>query len=120
MQLLLLPWSLALSLSVSGVCRSAQLAARLPRLSAASQHRTSPLVLSVVSPFDSSEPPSEAADAAADDAPAAAPTSEPAAGGDTGPLPLTEPNVEIVLETMRPYLIADGGNVALRSIEGGA
>lgn len=37
----------------------------------------------------------------------------------TGPLELTEENVELVLDDMRPYLMADGGNVALRSIEGG-
>ena len=37
----------------------------------------------------------------------------------TGPLDLTEENVELVLDRMRPYLIADGGNVALRDIDGG-
>ena len=37
----------------------------------------------------------------------------------TGPLELTEENVELVLDGMRPYLIADGGNVALRDIDGG-
>ena len=36
-----------------------------------------------------------------------------------GPLPLTPENVEAVLEEMRPYLMADGGNVALREIDGG-
>ena len=35
-----------------------------------------------------------------------------------GPLPLTPENVEAVLDEMRPYLIADGGNVALRDIDG--
>ena len=35
-----------------------------------------------------------------------------------GPLPLTEDNVEAVLDEMRPYLINDGGNVALREIDG--
>merc|ERR1740130_898249 len=35
-----------------------------------------------------------------------------------GPLPLTTENVERVLDQMRPYLIADGGNVALREIDG--
>jgi len=35
-----------------------------------------------------------------------------------GPLPLTEENVEAVLDEMRPYLINDGGNVALRDIDG--
>ncbi|KAG8458615.1 hypothetical protein KFE25_008412 [Diacronema lutheri] len=35
-----------------------------------------------------------------------------------GPLPLTLANVEAVLDEMRPYLLADGGNVAVREIEG--
>ncbi|KAI3445601.1 hypothetical protein Pfo_002266 [Paulownia fortunei] len=33
-------------------------------------------------------------------------------------LPLTEENVESVLDEIRPYLIADGGNVALHEIDG--
>ena len=35
-----------------------------------------------------------------------------------GPLPLTLENVELVLDEMRPYLLADGGNVAVRDIDG--
>jgi Fe-S cluster biogenesis protein NfuA len=33
-------------------------------------------------------------------------------------LPLTNENVETVLDEMRPYLMADGGNVELVEIEG--
>ncbi|WOL11940.1 nifU-like protein 2, chloroplastic [Canna indica] len=33
-------------------------------------------------------------------------------------LPLTAENVELVLDEVRPYLIADGGNVALHEIDG--
>lgn len=33
-------------------------------------------------------------------------------------LPLTSENVETVLDEMRPYLMADGGNVELVEIEG--
>jgi Fe-S cluster biogenesis protein NfuA len=33
-------------------------------------------------------------------------------------LPLTSDNVETVLDEMRPYLIADGGNVELVDIDG--
>ncbi|GMH24866.1 hypothetical protein Nepgr_026709 [Nepenthes gracilis] len=33
-------------------------------------------------------------------------------------LPLTEENIEKVLDEVRPYLIADGGNVALHEIDG--
>jgi len=35
-----------------------------------------------------------------------------------GPLPLTLENVELVLDRLRPYLMADGGNVEVREIEG--
>ena len=35
-----------------------------------------------------------------------------------GPLDLTWENVEAVLDEMRPYLIADGGNVAIKEIDG--
>lgn len=34
------------------------------------------------------------------------------------PLELTEENVETVLDELRPYLMADGGNVELIEIEG--
>lgn len=37
---------------------------------------------------------------------------------DDGPLELTWDNVEAVLEEMRPYLIQDGGNVAISEIDG--
>ena len=40
------------------------------------------------------------------------------AAGD-GPLELTMENVDLVLDEMRPYLLADGGNVAVRSVDGG-
>ncbi|XP_048498060.1 nifU-like protein 2, chloroplastic [Beta vulgaris subsp. vulgaris] len=33
-------------------------------------------------------------------------------------LPLTEENVETVLDEVRPYLMADGGNVAIHEIDG--
>ena len=33
-------------------------------------------------------------------------------------LALTEPNVEQVLDELRPYLIADGGNVELVELDG--
>ena len=36
----------------------------------------------------------------------------------SGPLPLTMENVELVLDEMRPYLMADGGNVAVKEIDG--
>lgn len=37
---------------------------------------------------------------------------------DSGVLELTEANVEMVLDEMRPYLIADGGNVSIAEIDG--
>lgn len=35
-----------------------------------------------------------------------------------GPLELTSDNVEAVLDELRPYLMADGGNVELTEIDG--
>ena len=35
-----------------------------------------------------------------------------------GPLELTWENVEMVLDEMRPFLIQDGGNVAIKEIDG--
>ncbi len=35
-----------------------------------------------------------------------------------GPLELTPENVEAVLDELRPYLMADGGNVELTEIDG--
>jgi len=46
------------------------------------------------------------------------PSARAAANAD-GTLPLTMDNVEMVLDEMRPYLLADGGNVVTRSIDGG-
>lgn len=62
--------------------------------------------MTTVSPFDAGKP-----------QPAVKGEDAEAAVGST--LPLTIENVETVLDSMRPYLQADGGNVALRSIEGG-
>lgn len=38
--------------------------------------------------------------------------------GDSTELPLTRENVELVLDEMRPYLLADGGNVSVADIDG--
>ena len=45
--------------------------------------------------------------------------SPPSAPPGGGPLPLTIENVELVLDEMRPYLMADGGNVEVDDIDGG-
>jgi lysyl-tRNA synthetase class 2 len=37
---------------------------------------------------------------------------------DNGPLDLTWENVELVLDSMRSYLIQDGGNVVISEIDG--
>lgn len=41
-----------------------------------------------------------------------------ASTGSDGPLDLTWENVEKVLDEMRPFLIQDGGNVAIKEIDG--
>lgn len=56
---------------------------------------------SIVSPFDASTP------------------AKSRSGALVGPLPLTKENVDLVLDEMRPYLMADGGNVAIAEIDGG-
>ena len=60
----------------------------------------------IVSPFDSSSDGDEAAVGTLPDM------------SDKGPLDLTWDNVELVLDDMRPYLIQDGGNVAITEIDG--
>lgn len=67
----------------------------------------SPLGMTIVSPFDSSE------DAVA----TATATYTPLPSNDE-PLELTWENVDMVLEEMRPYLLQDGGNVAISEIDG--
>ncbi len=63
--------------------------------------------MTIVSPFDSSE------DAVA----TATATYTPLPSNDK-PLELTWENVDMVLEEMRPYLLQDGGNVAISEIDG--
>lgn len=66
----------------------------------------------IVSPFDDSE-------GGGDNAPVATYTAtEPSELGQDELLELTEENVELVLDEMRPYLIQDGGNVAIAEIDG--
>jgi lysyl-tRNA synthetase class 2 len=65
----------------------------------------------IVSPFDPSNEDSNAAAAGSTTTTTVLPL------GDE-PLPLTWENVELVLDTMRDYLIQDGGNVAIQEIDG--
>ena len=70
---------------------------------------TTRLLDSIVSPFDNSN---EDSDGVATFTP-----TDPVESN-KGPLDLTEENVELVLDEMRPYLIQDGGNVAITEIDG--
>ena len=63
--------------------------------------------MTIISPFDSN----------ADESTSATTTSRKDIDAD-GPLDLTWDNVEMVLDTMRDYLIQDGGNVAIKEIDG--
>jgi len=65
--------------------------------------------LQVSSPFDSG----------GDSASSTASSDDGSSSSSTGPLELTLDNVETVLDGMRPYLMADGGNVAVVSIDDG-
>ena len=72
------------------------------------QQRTSTMILKdIVSPFD---------DTNSNDANVATTSAPPPS--DDGPYELTWENVEMVLDEMRPYLIQDGGNVAITEIDG--
>mmetsp|Transcript_7434 Transcript_7434/g.10544 ORF Transcript_7434/g.10544 Transcript_7434/m.10544 type:complete len:243 (-) Transcript_7434:227-955(-) len=69
--------------------------------------------MTIVSPFDDADSETATAD----------PMEAAVSGGnddddDGGPLDLTWDNVEKVLDKMRPYLIQDGGNVAISDIDG--
>jgi hypothetical protein len=68
-----------------------------------------PLGATIISPFDN------AASDGDDDVATA--TADPVQV-DEGPLDLTWDNVDLVLEGMRPFLIQDGGNVAISEIDG--
>lgn len=65
----------------------------------------------IISPFDDSSPTKSSAASTAT-------TSRTTATTTDGPLDLTWENVEYVLDEMRPYLIQDGGNVAILEIDG--
>jgi len=67
---------------------------------------STPLYATIVSPFDSVDEDTATADVIEEEA------------LDDGPLDLTWDNVELVLDTMRDYLIQDGGNVAIKEIDG--
>mmetsp|Transcript_657 Transcript_657/g.1209 ORF Transcript_657/g.1209 Transcript_657/m.1209 type:complete len:236 (+) Transcript_657:223-930(+) len=71
-----------------------------------------PLGMTIVSPFaNNTEGESE------EDGTVATATYTPLPSGDE-PLDLTWENVDAVLEEMRPYLLQDGGNVAISEIDG--
>jgi hypothetical protein len=70
-----------------------------------------PLGATIISPFDN------AASGGDGDDDVATATANPV-DVDEGPLDLTWDNVDFVLEGMRPFLIQDGGNVAISEIDG--
>ena len=70
--------------------------------------RTASIRLEVASPF-----------ADGNSGAAAAEETSSSSSSSSGPLELTMENVDMVLDEMRPYLMADGGNVAIREIDGG-
>jgi hypothetical protein len=73
------------------------------------------LQATIVSPFDSSSSGSSSS-ASATNKPS--PSDDDDDFDDDDDLPLTAENVELVLDEMRPYLKADGGNVRLAEIDG--
>mmetsp|Transcript_37608 Transcript_37608/g.49896 ORF Transcript_37608/g.49896 Transcript_37608/m.49896 type:complete len:239 (-) Transcript_37608:443-1159(-) len=79
----------------------------------AAQSRPTFLPMTIVSPFDDTEGENGTESTATATYTSTAPTEL-----EEGPLELTWDNVEIVLDEMRPYLIQDGGNVAIQEIDG--
>lgn len=82
------------------------------------QHRAVPAFVlraepPIVSPFDATN---ELDSPAADLGDSASTTT--ATAPLEGPLDLTYENVDLVLDEMRPYLMQDGGNVAIQEIDG--
>lgn len=70
--------------------------------------------MTIVSPFDTT---AENDGSAENDTAVATATFTPLPG-DEEPLELTWENVDMVLDEMRPYLLQDGGNVAISEIDG--
>lgn len=99
---LLLCFGTALSFSVSPFPQS-----RSNGIHFTSMRKSTDFMMSIVSPFDS-ENGSSTEPLKVDDM----------GKSNSGPFDLTEENVEIVLDEMRPYLIQDGGNVELKEIDG--
>jgi len=96
---------LALTLFLAGAVSSLRVpAAAVPRGLAASTRAgvTRCAETPIVSPFVADAPPATGK-----------------SGPLKGPLALTLENVELVLDELRPYLMADGGNVAVADIDGG-
>lgn len=67
--------------------------------------------MTIVSPFDNT------ADDSSEENGTATATYTPLPSDDE-PLDLTWENVDLVLDEMRPYLLQDGGNVAISEIDG--
>ena len=89
-----------------------------PSIAANKPHpRARNIRLEVVSPFAAAGEDSDSSSSVEVKDEASAAASAPKSS--SGPLPLTLDNVELVLDDMRPYLMADGGNVAVVDIEGG-
>ena len=72
--------------------------------------------MTIVSPFDNAEGDDE--DGSSETEAPTATATYTALPSDEEPLDLTWDNVDAVLEEMRPYLLQDGGNVAISEIDG--
>lgn len=78
-----------------------------------------PLGMTIVSPFANNTDGDEDGGLEGDDSSVATATATyTALPSDDEPLDLTWENVDMVLEEMRPYLLQDGGNVAISEIDG--
>lgn len=112
--------ALIVSLTTSGVVQSfTHHGANLPSISSIRQNTHSTRCgMTIVSPFDNNDDGDSADDDEGEGVATATATPFEPIESEEEPLELTWENVDAVLETMRPYLLQDGGNVAISEIDG--
>eukprot|EP00580_Thalassiosira_gravida_P011317 CAMPEP_0201628642 /NCGR_PEP_ID=MMETSP0493-20130528/3536_1 /ASSEMBLY_ACC=CAM_ASM_000838 /TAXON_ID=420259 /ORGANISM="Thalassiosira gravida, Strain GMp14c1" /LENGTH=248 /DNA_ID=CAMNT_0048099453 /DNA_START=48 /DNA_END=794 /DNA_ORIENTATION=- len=76
------------------------------------------LQMTIVSPFDNATDDESSSSSQEAEGEAVATTTFTPLPNDDEPLELTWDNVDMVLDEMRPYLLQDGGNVAISEIDG--
>jgi len=110
------------SLTILGTARSFTHCGNLPYISSIIENAeharcVTPLRMTIVSPFANDTEEEQSDEDLDGDGGVATAAYNPLPSGDE-PLDLTWENVDMVLDEMRPYLLQDGGNVAISEIDG--